>query len=454
MAKIVVSHFSPVLDNGEYQSLVYYDALVKALVAEGNQVTQIISTDFLDQPWNGHNEVKSSIDSAKLTEYFKNNSPELLIVFNNSIPKCILEAVECPITLWHGDAFKFFNDKDYIYSNIERFHFICPFDDTAFFLKNMGVSDEKIIKLLPATGVVSENKTQNKNISFIGSPFISGYKFYNYLKEGNDREYLREIANLFLSPSASQKIADLKSEVRFQELLKRIPYEELSSLYSSEKRILTLSLISHLGIEVFGGKDWYETALYHPWLAMSYNPQKVYSLSDNQDVYNTSKISINISHTQATVGFPWRVMDIMASNSLLVSDSNSGIAEFTNGYVKIPMYDNPTDAYMVCKRLLRDEAERTDLVLASQECIRNKGRWTNRFADLQEALSINIVNCTDRRGQYERLSAQNFVKEPPSPIFVETKSDPQQRSNTSTLKDIVKTTPLFPVIKAIHKFIK
>ena len=354
MARVLLSHFSPVLDQGQFQSLVYYDALVSALVANGNVVKHMISSEFLDKPWNGTNELKSTLDKDKLVKEIQEFSPELCIAFNNSIPRCITDVLTCSITLWHADSFFYFNDREEIKKNIERFYFVCPFEDTANFLRHeLKVAEDKILSILPGTGIQKDDVLQNKNISFIGTPFVSGYSFLDYIKN-NDKTAIRRVADRLLKGDNTH-YQQMTNDEGCSDLAEKVSLSEMASLYSSESRMLTLGLISHMGLEIYGGSQWYDIGLYMPWIAMAYNPQKVYSLKHNLDIYNSSKICLNVSHTQATFGFPWRIMDIMASNGCLVSDKNIGIQKFTKGYVDIPVYESPSEAFELCKKILKDE---------------------------------------------------------------------------------------------------
>ena len=406
MARIIISHFSPVSIDGSFQLLVYYDALIRELVAAGNEVYHIISSDFLARPWNGDNEVKQDIDSVLLVERINQISPDLLIVFNNSIPRCIMDSVSCPITIWHGDSFKFFNDKDYLRSNFDRFYFICPFEDTVVYLRQQGVKEDRILQVLPATGVVAEPIEQDKNISFIGTPFISGYGFLSFLKSHGRDPIVHLLRSLQICAEDSCK--DLVSDGKFEDIAQKLPFEELVSLESADKRTKVLSLLSDLGLEIYGGREWLDMGLFLPKLALAYNPKMIYSLENNQHVYNTSKIAINISHSQATVGFPWRIMDIMASNACLVTDRNVGVSRFTAEYMEIPSYTSPIEAYDICKKLLQDPVYRLDVVKASNECIRAKGRWPDRFKTLEEGLGVKLICQQNSKGYYSRLLPSDF----------------------------------------------
>ena len=114
MAKIVITHMSPFLFNGEFQSSVFYDGLIKGFNDEGHDVLQIITSDFLKSPWNGSNDPFSQASKNQVAQKIKDFTPDLVISFNNSSITDIENIVDCPIALWDADTFQFFNDKEKI----------------------------------------------------------------------------------------------------------------------------------------------------------------------------------------------------------------------------------------------------------------------------------------------------------------------------------------------------
>ena len=109
----------------------------------------------------------------------------------------------------------------------------------------------------------------------------------------------------------------------------------------------------------------------------------------NQNIYNKSKIGINVSHLQATSGFPWRVMDIMASNACLVTDYHEDFKRLF-GNIPIPTYESELEAYEVCRQLIKDESRRKEIVLQCQEVIENKYRFRHLLPRLEEYSGITL----------------------------------------------------------------
>jgi len=81
--------------------------------------------------------------------------------------------------------------------------------------------------------------------------------------------------------------------------------------------------------------------------AFDYTP--VTSIKLTEKLLNSSKIGINLYHAQAVTGFSWRVADIMASNSCLISPNKQDLQKL-NPYMKIPTFETPEEAREICKK--------------------------------------------------------------------------------------------------------
>ncbi len=76
----------------------------------------------------------------------------------------------------------------------------------------------------------------------------------------------------------------------------------------------------------------------------AFNPQELTSKESLEDIYNSSKVNINVSHAQARGGLPWRVFDVMATNGVLVSDYQEDLELLFGSEIKIPIYHSPSEA--------------------------------------------------------------------------------------------------------------
>lgn len=121
---------------------------------------------------------------------------------------------------------------------------------------------------------------------------------------------------------------------------------------TSNNRIKTLDNLVDLGLKIYGyPENFFEVSPFSMELAFSFDFTTVTSTKFTEHLLNSSKIGVNLYHPQAVTGFSWRVADIMASNSCLISPSKSDLARL-NPYIKMPTFENPEEARILCKKLL------------------------------------------------------------------------------------------------------
>lgn len=388
MSKILVSCSSMIFCEGKAQLVSFYEGFVNELMRYGNNVLLCNTAEFLTKPWNSKNEEAGTLSVTKLKKKIQDFAPDYVFAFNNSKFSFIEEICDCPIFVCEADSFMYYNDKDKLITNKDRYHFICNKSD-AKKLKKKGIKDNKIVETYFATAFKAESVKSLGNISFIGSNFKAPDSLIKLLAIHNTPEIKATIKYLADNFEVSPK--EYLSENNMEWLLDAISSSGFSEISSAQNRLEVLSAISRLGLELFGTKSWLSTASYAPNVALSYNDKQVYSLKHTQNIYNGTKVGLNISHTQAVENFPWRVLDIMASNSCLLSNNIRCLNDFTKEFVSLPTYTSSAEAYELAQKLLSDEEYRKDLILGSQACVEAQGRWIHRFSELESAFGISLI---------------------------------------------------------------
>ena len=440
MAKIIISHFSGIRHAGRWETACYYEGLLKSLVESGNSVLHIVSSDFLDAPWNGNNEENDNGSKKAILKEIVDFSPDLVIAFNNSIPQSIEKSVDCPFILWDADSVNYFNDKNNIKKNRSRYLY--------FSYSNAGVIDyynyfsapkKNIFRMNSATSVQAKQKRKEFNISFIGSYF----NFHPALQAllHKNPEKLKEIYRLFNS---------YPEEINWDFYNKHpdligIPLNSgiLQGLKGAELRNQLIATIAPLGIKIFGSTDWVNIAQYSMEAFLSYSKKLVYSLEQNEDIYNRSKVSISIAHSQNITGYPWRVLDIMASNSCLVADHKTDLVQDFGKAVPLQLYNNPVEAHQLCKKILGDDKLRDEIIAASQAEIEKNFRWHHRFKEIEQITGINLTDL-EGDGKIHRLYPQSAFKQK---FFEEVEKLP-----TNWLKLLSGIYKKCPIIKVPYNF--
>ena len=150
------------------------------------------------------------------------------------------------------------------------------------------------------------------------------------------------------------------------------------------------------------GKFWENLPNYFFQLKLAYNETPMYSLLHNQNIYNSSKINLSISHPQCNgFTYPWRIFDIMASNGLLITSFSKLLKIQTKDVVDIPMYENPYQARDLCIYALKNPSYCEDIIAKSNLFIEKYGRWENNFKIIQEKLKISLLNTKNTTKEFK-----------------------------------------------------
>lgn len=388
MANIFIALYNGVDVNNLSRLPCFYETFINGLRNAGNAV--MVETTNI---WN----FKKTKCPHQLATAIKNFNPDICFLFNNCFYD-ISNLVECPIVIYEVDSFLFYQNKEVLYKNPNRFYYFVPQTCSFDVLQNELHVDKRRICYVPFFTDVHSDATEPmvNNICFVGSKFTNG-----------DRDsVVREF--MLLNPNHAEKqqfksclevivknpyvsVSDIEKQVGtlFDKVRSMITNVHLIGYLSDVRRIKGLSSVAPLGLSLYGTKNWLNDLAYDDNLLLSYNPQRIVSLNDTQTLYNSHKIGININNIQAQTGFGWRVADIMASNACLVSEFKPDFAHLFPG-VKIPFFESPDDAYDVCKKLLENENMRLDIVAQCQNVINQKYRFEHTLQIIGSFLGINL----------------------------------------------------------------
>lgn len=414
MAKILISYFS---DYGEAM----YDAISDILLKNGNDVFRfnINNPAVSITKWGGDCSISDKSVIKQITDF----APEIVLNFNHSLPLdlynilnntckiCIIDA-DNPETFWNKD-FHLKNKKNYIYLGLQSY------SKTMYEQYINQKINGKYLYFPPATVVQNKKLKQDKNVSFIGSNFYplqipydekfytnEALKLYNAFKE-----------NYYLTFKEAKKIYSKCSENLF---------ELIRAFYVGQDRLKYMQQLEDLGLTFYGVRWWNHIAYYDFELAKCFDATPKTSIEDNQWVYNTSKISVNISHPQAKSSFSWRVMDIMASGACLLMEDKPDWKDLFAKYLSKDVldtiiYKDRFDMRQKAIKLLSDEDLRLKCVKELNNAIEQNGRWEVRFKDLEKFLGIKLLNLPTT-GKYIVISRDE------KPVKVED-SLPKQHKN-------------------------
>ena len=366
----------------------FYESFINGLKNLGNDV--LIYNQATINTWG-----KNLEECPKnIADEIKNFSPDCAFLFNNSFYD-ISNIIDCPIIVYEVDTPMYYSNKNNLKANPNRYHFFVSQTESTRIIKEMyNVNEKNIVHMPFFTSMQAENLPIYKNICFIGSKFTDEdpIPYHHLQNKSNSKEIIKEYMNYYkqLEKNPYLEINDFRT--KNHELINTIKniinIEILIPYISDIKRIGILSEIADLGLQLYGTNNW-QKLQYYPQLTMSYQNKVIYSFKDNQDIYNSSKIGININHHQAVTGFSWRVCDIMATNCCLVSQYTSDLEKLFP-HVDLPTFKNKYEAKEICKYLLENENKRKEIVRNSNDAINKKYRFKHLIKKIEEHININL----------------------------------------------------------------
>ena len=420
MAKIFIAFYNAISQENTFDHAIpcFYEAFIAELLNLGNELLIIHHNKFVGN----YDPIPTSIKNE-----IANFSPDLAILFNNAFFD-IASIFEFPIYIYEVDSIINFSNLETLKQKKDRFKYIVSQTSSIELIqKVIGVKKEDIFYMPFFTSIRKEKLPKIMNISFIGTRFCTedseGSSVWSKFMQTEPSEasiklFKEALEIVKKDPFSSQEILE-KNIYSFDENIKKyIDNSTLIDVLSGCNRILTLSEISDLGLTIFGTKSWaYENSIDYN-IPLSFNFSKIYSLKHNQDIYNSSKIAININHLQAKTGFSWRVCDIMASDACLVSEYKPDF-DILFPKLQIPVFHDRYTGRALCKKILKNEHMRQDIVSQCNEIIEKKFRLKHYIKDLEIFFAISL-NTKDKKGT-SLIKFYNFYRNNHPKILTKTK---------------------------------
>lgn len=380
MAKICVAFYNGLYNSADKSIMpAWYEVFLSGLKEYGNELLIFSIPKFRQEYGEIDDETKNNILDF---------NPDLYIAFNNVFYN--LDFLDCVQIAYEADTPIYWNNLEELKQSKKL---ICIFGNgEADYLRKLGIHSDRINIITPFTGVhFNDNNNPSINISFIGTRFgINRKEEMGYIAEIDEtfrEDYFLCIQTILNNPNVD--IGELRKIVKNKDIINYVDVSRILMMMSSEKRVRVLSSVVDLGLDLYGTDSWMYRYHFDTRLNMAYKNKKVYSLIHNEEIYNNSKIAINISHYQAKDSFSWRVLDIMASNACLVTDSWSGVKK-TFPELNIPIYEDEHQARYVCKKLLEDDSTRKEIVDSCHTIIDKKYRFKHHLRELEDISGVNL----------------------------------------------------------------
>lgn len=384
----------------------FYEGFINSLKRNGNEVYFLKANLFFDQDENSQN-FQLNIKKEKLLKYIKNLEPELIITFNNNITKELLDNTACPVACFSSESYDFLVSKELIKKYGPRYLFL-HFANATYkqFIDNLLLSRKNNIITFLATDVKAEKRKQDKNISFLGT-------IHGTVNE------LNLIKELITSVEQRQAISEFITKIKYtplniddttlENLNTKITKISLMNILSRYQRAKYLDELSDLGLHIYGGRKWLELFEFFPFLALSYKDNMVISLKETSNLYNASKISINIPHIQSLSFLSYRCADILASNAVLLNKGK--LNKYYDPKGLIPYFTSPQEARRLAQEILSNPNKRQDITSYCHEVVEQRLRFEHRLKELEDLLSIKLLK-PHIKGKYVFLEPDDFLFSP------------------------------------------
>lgn len=396
MPKIFVAMHNFARTSDPYVMPPFYEAFLNGLKEAGNEVFcffENFSRSFEEEI--PHNILKK----------IKSFDPDLFIFFNNAFWD-ITAHFDRPIVAFDIDSVNFFKNREKIRKHSSRYLFLTFQKEAAGLIQDLyGASKKSIRKITPFTGIKADPcEKQSINISFLGWNWMANTStlLTDFIKKDYtpmELETARQVYDSFIK-FPFKTIENIYAELGYdvENKLTGGCLQCDTDVISGIRRARYLTAVADLGLDL-RGMGWNDKSMtYFPELHLRYNKTVVFSLLENQQFYNRSKIGFNTNHIQAQSGFSWRVCDIMASNACLVSEYKPGLSETFPG-IPLPTFTSPAEAREQCLKILKEENLRQDIVAASHEEIDKKHRFKNIFKEIEDFLQMRLHS--DKEGLLE-----------------------------------------------------
>lgn len=383
MANILVSMYNFARDPNDYNVMPpFYEAFVEGLRKAGNHVFCFFHKKY-DMDFSG--EIPPSLQEA-----LKRFSPDLAIFFDNNFWD-ITRLFDIPVVVYDVDSPLYIKNREQLLARPGRYTFISIQKSGVELLRELfHASPADVAYMEPFTEIRSDDTVSPEyNISFVGANWLWGGASFavelNRHLSSEDREKARQVLSRFMENPLTQP------EEEYASTTGRLigDAKECSNRLSGIRRARILSAVSDLGLELRGLYWDHASMNYYPELALCYNKEPLFSLRDNQDFYNRSRIGICTQHIQAVSGFSWRVCDIMASNACLVTEYRPDMSSLF-GNVDIPTFSTPAEARSRCRELLEHESLRKEIVEQCHAVIDARFRFRHLLEKLEDFLQMNL----------------------------------------------------------------
>lgn len=183
------------------------------------------------------------------------------------------------------------------------------------------------------------------------------------------RKSLESINNSGIILLSDKDTYDLERMLSLHKWSRDFYIMSLQNILSSQDRTGVCIRLEKHGLKIFGNSAWLRSAMHTELYSALVGIDCINTSLKLETVYNSSKISINLPQRQAFGALQYRIIDIMRSDSLLLTegDGSSDIQRAFGGKFPVPMYDTVDQLESLCDYYLSHDKERLELIAECNE---------------------------------------------------------------------------------------
>lgn len=428
----VVAFFHTYMPDGKLDT--FMEGLAAGFLSCGVELHVIKANDLVLSL--GANAYSSCIDEKKLLEHVHALEPDFVFSTNRAgIGRMLIDDPRCPIVTWlvdntpfmhhGGTAANLYGPHDYVFTaatnNVRLIERDYP-----------NLQKGRVLYLPFATSPEEFNnaKSEKKDIpiSFVGTYFYSNLLTKVCAKLKGDRKSYAALMDLIAVFETSYE-AEAEAEAEKRSLVPTLrdlglsPLEFkniVSNAVSLNYRLKVLDAVADLGLKLYGTDNWievYQSSL--PTLRAFQIHDAINTREKLVNIYQRSKIAINVSHQQAIGGLPYRIYDLMASSAMLLADeeSRTDLEHLFGKDCPVPLYRSPEHARELAAYYLAHEDERVKIVGRCNELVAKGFRFSDRvrtmFATIGKPLPETRESGTSSANKdlLRQIEPESFTKD-------------------------------------------
>lgn len=187
---------------------------------------------------------------------------------------------------------------------------------------------------------------------------------------------------------------------------------QIQNSISNEMRLSAVEKLCKHGLVVYGNDGWSKAICGNSSIAESIKSAGfVKSHDDLMKIYNSSRICINVPQIQSSGALPYRVMDILASNALLITayHENSDMYEIFGKDCPIVTYRTMEELEKLCSYYLENEEERLALVSKGNKLVETGFDFLDRSKDFLKLAGIVFDENISQKEEIKYISHSQFL---------------------------------------------